>query len=103
MSDKTRMIIVIPWKIIIGKIKFDDSAKIYWVDDAIIFDNVMTNQGITIPIPNSIGEIEPKPMNIQINKDAVIVIPCDVPVKLLEMYNQFTSNLVRIPESSIII
>lgn len=92
--DDVKMMIVMPWKLVVGKMSKNSLTGVYTVKDAIIFDNAMTNQGVMIPIPNTLGGSELKGKDLNFTIQSVIVEPFEPPKELYEVYMQITSNLV---------
>jgi hypothetical protein len=92
--NEVRIMIVMPWKMVVGVISEDTNTGAYNVKDAIVFDNAMTNQGVMIPIPNTIGSSEVKAADLIFTTWSIIVKPFKVPEQLLAIYNQLTSSIL---------
>jgi hypothetical protein len=93
MND-VKMLIIMPWKKVIGSINRDTITGSYIVKNAIIFEDAMTQQGEIIPIPVPLTPGEIKGVDFNVTSQSVIIEPMDVPEKLLALYTQLTSSLI---------
>ena len=100
--EDVKMMIVMPWKLVVGKISKNSLTGVYAVKDAVVFDNVMTNQGVMIPFPNNIGGSELKGMDLNFTIHSVIVEPFDPPKELHAIYTEITSNIILANKPSLI-
>jgi hypothetical protein len=88
------------WKKILGKI-VNDLPMIYELSDAIILEEMMSDDGIRImPIP-----LGPKAENetFKIKKECVMIEPYTPTKNVIDMYNRATSNLVVPSPSNLVI
>lgn len=87
-----KMMIVNPWKKIIGRLK--DESDFYEVEEPFVIEEVMSQRGMSVlPIP-LVPTNDSKSRSLQIRKDHVTVLPFDPPEDLEGLYVQLTSNLV---------
>ena len=93
--QEVKMMIVMPWKMVVGVITIDSNNGVYHVKDAIVFENVMTNQGVMIPLPNTMGSADIKALDLDFTIPSVIVEPFKIPEQLLSVYNELTSVLLK--------
>ncbi len=88
-----QVMLVVPWKKIIGKIKKIDDRS-YEVTDGWLLEEIHTREGLSI-VPLPIFPSNEKNGVYRFNSAAVIIEPIDVSDdKILEMYMRLTSNLV---------
>lgn len=87
-----QIMLVSPWKKIIGKIKKVDGS--YEVTDGWLLEEIHTREGLSI-VPLPIFPSNEKNEVYRFNPASIIIEPVEVTDnKLLEMYTRLTSNLV---------
>lgn len=92
MAD-IKMMIVTPWRIVIGKIKAsEDNGQTLVVKDGYIMEYRATKEGITvIPMPIVLG-LDPS-VEVPFTLNSIICPPIDPPEDMLTGYLELTTGL----------